>query len=90
MKIFKPEGGDISAYKVVSLGDLVVHKMKAWQGSLGISQYDGIVSLAYSYASLTCPLKGSHSTGLVSHYATGCLCLVLRATASLIARDSLD
>lgn len=38
---------DLSKYQRVSVGDLVVNKMKAWQGSLGISNYEGIVSPAY-------------------------------------------
>lgn len=40
-------GEDLSAYRVVRRGDLVLNKMKTWQGSLGISEYDGIVSPAY-------------------------------------------
>lgn len=38
---------DLSNYKVVRAGDLVINKMKAWQGSLGIAPMDGIVSPAY-------------------------------------------
>ena len=38
---------DTGAYKFVKVNDLVINKMKAWQGSLGISQYEGIVSPAY-------------------------------------------
>jgi len=38
---------DLSNYKVVRQGDLVINKMKAWQGSLGIAPCDGIVSPAY-------------------------------------------
>lgn len=38
---------DTSNYKAVEPGDLVVNKMKAWQGSMGISAYKGIVSPAY-------------------------------------------
>jgi type I restriction enzyme S subunit len=38
---------DLSNYKVVHKGDLVINKMKAWQGSLGIAPSDGIVSPAY-------------------------------------------
>lgn len=38
---------DLSNYKVVHEGDLVINKMKAWQGSLGIAPSDGIVSPAY-------------------------------------------
>lgn len=38
---------DTSNYKVVEPGDLVVNKMKAWQGSMGVSEHSGIVSPAY-------------------------------------------
>ena len=38
---------DLSNYKVVKVGQLAMNKMKAWQGSYGISSHDGIVSPAY-------------------------------------------
>ena len=38
---------DLSNYKVARAGDLVINKMKAWQGSLGLAPLDGIVSPAY-------------------------------------------
>lgn len=38
---------DTSNYKYVLPNDLVVNKMKAWQGSMGVSKYEGIVSPAY-------------------------------------------
>ena len=38
---------DTSNYKVVDVDDLVINKMKAWQGSMGISSHHGIVSPAY-------------------------------------------
>ena len=38
---------DLSDYKVVYQGQLAMNKMKAWQGSYGISKHDGIVSPAY-------------------------------------------
>lgn len=38
---------DLSNYKVVRRGQFVINKMKAWQGSYGISRFDGIVSPAY-------------------------------------------
>lgn len=38
---------DLSSYQLVEPGDLVVNKMKAWQGSLAISSHKGIVSPAY-------------------------------------------
>ena len=38
---------DTSNYKYVEIGDFVVNKMKAWQGSVAVSEYEGIVSPAY-------------------------------------------
>lgn len=38
---------DLSAYQLVEPGDLAINKMKAWQGSVGISGHRGIVSPAY-------------------------------------------
>ncbi len=38
---------DLEPYQLVNVGDLVVNKMKAWQGSVAISKYRGIVSPAY-------------------------------------------
>ena len=38
---------DKSAYKVVRTGDIAYNKMRAWQGAVGVSSYQGIVSPAY-------------------------------------------
>ncbi|MDD3877488.1 MAG: restriction endonuclease subunit S [Bacteroidales bacterium] len=38
---------DLSNYKVLKAGQFGMNKMKAWQGSYGISDFDGIVSPAY-------------------------------------------
>lgn len=38
---------DLTQYKYVRPGDLVINKMKAWQGSVGVSDFEGIVSPAY-------------------------------------------
>lgn len=38
---------DLSNYKVVRVGQFAMNKMKAWQGSYGVSYHDGIVSPAY-------------------------------------------
>lgn len=38
---------DRSAYKLVGPGDIVYNKMRAWQGAIGMSEYEGIVSPAY-------------------------------------------
>ena len=40
-------GDDLASYQLVEPGDLVLNKMKTWQGSLGVSDYRGIVSPAY-------------------------------------------
>ena len=38
---------DLSPYQLVEINNLVVNKMKAWQGSIAISGCEGIVSPAY-------------------------------------------
>lgn len=38
---------DTSKYKYVIPGYFVINKMKAWQGSMGVSDYEGVVSPAY-------------------------------------------
>lgn len=38
---------DLSKYQLVEVGDLVINKMKAWQGSLGVSDLRGITSPDY-------------------------------------------
>lgn len=38
---------NLSKYQLVEPGDLVINKMKAWQGSMGISDYRGITSPDY-------------------------------------------
>ena len=38
---------DLTNYKVVRVGQFAMNKMKAWQGSYGVSNYEGIVSPAY-------------------------------------------
>ena len=45
---------NLSGYKYIHNGDFCINKMKAWQGSYGVSKYEGIVSPAY----YTCKLKG--------------------------------
>jgi type I restriction enzyme S subunit len=42
---FIPE--DLSGYKLIKVGQFGMNKMKAWQGSYGISPFTGIVSPAY-------------------------------------------
>ncbi|WP_120077125.1 restriction endonuclease subunit S [Aurantiacibacter odishensis] len=44
---FNNASDDLSSYQLVEPGDLAMNKMKAWQGSLGVSDLRGIVSPAY-------------------------------------------
>ena len=44
---FNNASEDLTAYQLVEPGCLAINKMKAWQGSVGISRYRGIVSPAY-------------------------------------------
>ena len=54
---------DTSNYKLVEPGDFVFNKMKCWQGSLGVSEYRGIVSPSYT----VCEPK-RHFHGKYFHY----------------------
>lgn len=54
---------DLTNYKVVRPGTLVLNKMKTWQGSLGVSDFEGIVSPAY----ITCHLRGGHNPRFIHH-----------------------
>ncbi len=47
---YNKPGADLFRYKIVRKGDLVINKMKTWQGSLGVSSFHGIVSPAYFVA----------------------------------------
>src|SRR6266540_642471 len=49
---------DKSAYKLVRPGDIAYNKMRAWQGAIGMSEYQGIVSPAYVVQR---PREGVHS-----------------------------
>ncbi|MBM81269.1 MAG: restriction endonuclease subunit S [Planctomycetaceae bacterium] len=44
---FNKPSEDLSTYQLVEPSDLVINKMKAWQGSVAISEHRGIVSPAY-------------------------------------------
>jgi len=44
---FNNPSEDLGGYQLVEPGDLAMNKMKAWQGSLGVSPWRGIVSPAY-------------------------------------------
>lgn len=45
---FDNSNSDKSKYKVVKVGDIAYNSMRMWQGASGCSQYEGIVSPAYT------------------------------------------
>ena len=57
---------DLSGYKLVRKGLFVINKMKSWQGSYGVSDYEGIVSPAYYVCDLTFPCKKFFSMAIRS------------------------
>ena len=50
---FNKASEDLDAYQFVQRGDLVLNKMNTWQGSLAVSEFEGIVSPAYFVCKLT-------------------------------------
>ena len=68
---------DLAAYQLVEPGDLVLNKMKAWQGSVAVSAHRGIVSPAYFvYKSLhTEDSRYLHYLMRSARYITGYLSL---------------
>jgi type I restriction enzyme, S subunit len=65
---------DLRNYKVAPRGSLVINKMKAWQGSMGIAPCDGIVSPAYFVfdLSILSPTYGQallRSKPYIAHFA---------------------
>jgi type I restriction enzyme S subunit len=64
---FNKPSDDLSSYQLVEPGDLAVNKMKAWQGSVAISEHRGIVSPAYHVYT---PLHSENSRFL--HYLMRC------------------
>lgn len=57
---------DLSGYKYVQPGQFVINKMKSWQGSYGVSEYEGIVSPAYYVCNLSFPNKTFFSKAIRS------------------------
>jgi len=55
---------DKSNYKIVYIGDMVYNSMRMWQGASGISQYDGIVSPAYTILKPRIPISNGFFAAL--------------------------
>jgi type I restriction enzyme S subunit len=63
---FNKASEDLSSYQRIQPGDLVLNKMKAWQGSIGISVHEGIVSPAY-FTYRPTGLGGQFDPGYLHH-----------------------
>lgn len=59
---------DLSGYKYVEVGDFCINKMKSWQGSYGVSDYEGIVSPAYYICKLSGVYKPFFNHAIRSKY----------------------
>lgn len=57
---------DLSGYKLIKKGQFGINKMKAWQGSYGVSSYEGIVSPAYYVCDLNFANKDFFSLAIRS------------------------
>lgn len=60
-------GASLSKYKVVHANDIVYNSMRLWQGAVGVSIYEGIVSPAYVVCRST-----NHSDPLFYFYLLKC------------------
>ena len=54
---------DKATYKLVQAGDIAYNKMRAWQGAIGISKHEGIISPAYIMQR-----PGNHVSARYFHY----------------------
>ncbi|HEX6640597.1 MAG TPA: restriction endonuclease subunit S, partial [Thermoanaerobaculia bacterium] len=75
---------DLEKYQLVEVGDLVINKMKAWQGSLGISTLRGITSPDYVVFS---PTHREHSEFLHHFLRNRMLTTVYRIMSNGIRTD---
>lgn len=60
---FNKPSEDLSSYRYVRPGDLVLNKMKTWQGSIAVSGHYGIVSPAY----IVCEVSNSVNSRYLHH-----------------------
>ncbi|MBE2908301.1 restriction endonuclease subunit S [Anoxybacillus flavithermus] len=79
---FLSRASTLKGYKCVEKGDLVINTMLAWNGSLGVSDYNGVVSPSYNVYRLIDPenwdtvflhyyLRSEHSKVEFRRFSTG-------------------
>lgn len=64
MQVHKPSDS-LDKYQNVYIGDFVLNNQQAWRGSVGVSQYDGIISPAYFVYKLSAQCVPSYMNYLV-------------------------
>jgi type I restriction enzyme S subunit len=62
-KDLEPKGNKATTsdgYWIVRKGDLIVNKLLAWMGAIGISDYDGVTSPAYDILRKRVPMEARY------------------------------
>lgn len=77
--------GDLNKYKVVREGDIAYNTMRMWQGACGVSDYNGIVSPAYTVAM---PQKGQCSAFYAYYFKTNQLLHDFRISSQGLTSDT--
>ena len=76
---------DKSKYKVVKVGDIAYNSMRMWQGASGCSQYEGIVSPAYT---VVVPNANIHSQFFAYHFKTIPMINLFRLHSQGLTKDT--
>lgn len=82
---FDNSNSDKSKYKVVKVGDIAYNSMRMWQGASGCSQYEGIVSPAYT---VVVPNANIHSQFFAYHFKTVPMINLFRLHSQGLTKDT--
>lgn len=82
---FDNSNSDKSKYKVVKVGDIAYNSMRMWQGASGCSQYEGIVSPAYT---VVVPNANIHSQFFAYHFKTIPMINLFRLHSQGLTKDT--
>jgi type I restriction enzyme S subunit len=75
---------DLKMYKRAIKGDIAYNMMRMWQGAVGVTPTDGLVSPAYVVA---CPTAGVHSHYFVALFKTACYLAEIDSCSRGIVKD---
>ena len=78
---------DLGNYQAVDPGDLVLNNQQAWRGSVGVSEYSGIVSPAYLVLSLSASLSSRYANLLFRDHSMVSQYLVCSKGVGTIQRN---